>query len=649
MTVPPPPNQGGVEAPGMARYEELGLREVLREYQKEAVLFLLRMAWCFLALPMRTGKCLVSLAADVALDSRWTLIVAPSLVKWVWASEIAKWMKQPAVILEGRGGREAKRYCLACDGRGMVQDGSWCEACKQLNGQSYGYEIIEVRTVSKPVRAPKIEIPKPRSSRKRHKWTTGPSVRMNLMKEKRYGPFYPRRIDIERMKAERKRINAQFDTGLYQCSKHPEVQSVDKTALCVKCREALLSELRKARYIISNYDIMVAQELKDEAGELLGQRIDLPGWAPVLSRIDFDIAILDESHVLRGRPEKKRRGKNRRDRLKEALKRVKRVWLLTGTPVYGYTRDLWGQLDVASVGLYGEPWYPFDERYCEGHVNEHKGWEANGRSLLAETELEKRLRYIMLKKERSEILKDMPPKQRQVLHIDPKGELARVARQGTRLTTIKRALSTTLDHKIEDIVDNVVNEMSEGNGVLIFTYLKSSAERVMAAVEEEMKKPSRRTRMRAVNAQVWLAHGEVSDKGRFDMARTFRDHCGNRFAGAFVSTIDAMQVGISLMGATSVHFAELHWSPAAMLQAEDRPYEVGITGLSVVYYILKGSIDEHVLNVLTPKFETQVLLTGEEGARDAKQALGGPDAEEEDVDAIWDRLTQHLESGNEDD
>jgi hypothetical protein len=640
--VPPAPVDAGCDAPGMAEYERLGLREVLRNYQKEAALFLLRRAYCYLALPMRTGKTLVALSADMLVGSRWTLIVAPSLVKWVWADEILKWAKAEAIILEGRGGRLARQYCGTCRGRGNIagpddEEPVWCPDCTQLNGQSYGYRIHEVRTVSKPVRAPKIELPKPLRSRRRKKRVEHAAVRVNLMsKEPFVGPPYPTARDIEEMRRRRDEYYATFDEGLYCCSKHPEVQSHDPKGLCLKCRGELLTLLRNARYIIANYDILIAQDQHDEAGGFVGMRLDLPGWAPVLSHLDIDVAILDEAHVFRGRPQKKRRGRTRRDRLIDVVRRVRRVWLLTGTPIYGYTRDLWSPFDVASDGLWGRPWYDFDTRYCEGRINAHGGWEANGRSLLAESELKRRLGIVMLKKERSEILPELPPKERQVIRLEPKEALPPIDTSGTKRDIASRELARALEHKLVDIVDKVIDDMAEGNKVLVFTWLRASAERVFRAIEGKMRSPQVGVRMRQVNTATWLAHGEVSDKARFDVARDFREHAG---AGALVSTTDAMQVGISLFGATSMYFAELHPSPAAMLQAEDRPYEPGVTSFCAYYCVLKGSIDEHVEAMLLPKFETQVLLTDDEGAKDARAAFKD---EEESIEQIVDRLTAHL-------
>ena len=113
-----------------------------------------------------------------------------------------------------------------------------------------------------------------------------------------------------------------------------------------------------------------------------------------------------------------------------------------------------------------------------------------------------------------------------------------------------------------------------------------------------------------------------------------------------VATIDSMDVGQDLSGATSVHFAELHYSPAAMEQAEDRPYKPGITqGLMINYYVVQASIDEAMEALLLPKFRTQEKIAKGENAASMAEAFKGP---EEDEDEIMARLCGHLSSGAED-
>jgi SNF2 family DNA or RNA helicase len=76
-----------------------------------------------------------------------------------------------------------------------------------------------------------------------------------------------------------------------------------------------------------------------------------------------------------------------------------------------------------------------------------------------------------------------------------------------------------------------------------------------------------------------------------------------------------------LRGAQSVHFVDLHWNPAALFQAEDRPYEPGCTGLTILYYIVRQSVDEHVEHVVLPKIRDMDKVTNEEQAREALAAM----------------------------
>lgn len=637
--LPPEPTEAGVAAPGLDEYNRLRFAEVLRRYQKTAVLFLLRRAWAILALPMRTGKTLVAIAADVALGSEHTLIVAPGGIRWTWVDELAKWTGRAPLILEGRGGREAREYCLSCKGTGLVARDEWCPDCRQLNGQSYGYRIIEVRTVSRPVH-PEIELPEPRARRPFK--SARPSMRLNLRKDPPMGPRYPRRDELAAQRREYERNHP----PLYRCSIHAEVTSANPKDLCVRCREYLMLKLQQARYLVSSYETMIGQDWYDETGARLGQRLDLPGWAPLFARLRFDVAILDEIRMVRGRPEKKRRKKARRARLSYGLQHARRVFGLDGTPVGGHTRDLWSPLDIISDGLFGRPHYDFDERYCDGHTDERGGWVADGRSPLAETELKRRISYFILKMERSVILPELPPKQFSTITIETDEALPKTGRFGGDEAVLGRGIASSLGPKIPVAVDNMIAEALEGNCVFFLTYHPESCHRVMAAVEAELSKPQYRQAREKTNMKTWLATGD-GGRGRTEMCKDFVRHAEIGGGGILGSTILRMKGGYSLKGASSVHVIELYWKPDDIMQAIDRPNEVGITnGLSVILYKVKGSFDEHVLNALGPQFDTQVALIGDEDAQATRDGLLG---KPESVEEIERRLTAHLYSINDED
>lgn len=558
--------------PGLQRYRDLGLGDKLRDYQKVGAVFLARRAYAMNADPMRSGKTLQALAASVLTDADKVLIVCPALAKLVWADEACRWLKEEALLLEGRSATRGRIFCGVCGGRGRdPETGIRCAACRGKNGGSWGTRIVR--------------------------------------------------------------------------------------------DDALEHALRNKRYVIVNYDLLVGQQGKTETGQTY-LRPDLPGWAGRLSSVHFDLCIADESHLLRGwTPSAQQMAHTRRERFNQAVEHIRQVWLLTGTPVFGYIRDLWGQLDAMSKGAFtGPSRLPFDfhVRYADGHKGEY-GWVATGTTPHTLTELTPRLDVVKIQRPRSLILADMPAKVRTVYRIDPPAKAksssagaaghkssslllrqAQAAAKGGGKKKVTTLLSQTSTAKRPQVVDNVLAELSAGMKVVVFSLLRKNADALFKALKRGMQGRAYGTRMRKENAEIWLGHGDITPALRFAYARAFVEHPG---AAVFVSTIDAMQVAVSLRGAESVHFADLHYSPAAMLQAEDRPYEPGTAGLAISYYVVKDSIDEQIEAAVLPKFKTQEEVVKEEGAT-AVQAAFAP--EDETIDQILSRLAAHLNEPDDD-
>lgn len=576
--------------PGLSRYFDLKLNEVARDYQKEDAIFMARRAYCMNCNAMRMGKTLESLIASVLIDARRTLIVCPALAKYVWADEIARWLKEPTLVLEGRGGDIARRYCLTCMARGRVgkDRAEKCPDCKLRNGQSRGFRIYEAKDMKE----------------------TAP--------------------------------------GVYECRRHGRTLQAEPD-LRIQCKECLASidtAIDESRYVCVNYDLLVSQQGADAAGRTYA-RDDLPGWGPTLGRHSFDLCIGDEMHSIRGwSTDRTKKGTTRRERFNLVTENIPRVWGLTGTPIYGYVRDLWGQLDAISKGALtsdtGLP-FSFHQRYCLGHRGEF-GWEADGRSPLADTELRDRLRYFTIQRPRNETLKNLPPKTRQTIRIDDTrpSKAMRFGKDEPNSGRIARLIKSSFEVKVDHVVENVMNEMAEGNRSLVFTYARDSAERLAKAIERASNNREHRTRMREVNLKIWRVHGDTPTQVRFEQSRAFREHQG---AGVFLSTIDAMQIAISLGGASTVHFAELHWQPAAMLQAEDRPLAPGVTGIQIVYYIVRSSVDEHIEQILMPKIETKDRVERASGAREVRDAFSVDDDSDKSLADLILAMTKNVDLG----
>lgn len=396
-------------------------------------------------------------------------------------------------------------------------------------------------------------------------------------------------------------------------------------------REETLDALKRARFVIANYDILTPQ-MKHSAAGVRSEREDLPGWYGVLAAVGFDLCIIDEAHILRGRSKGNRVGESRRDKLKVVCQFIERVWELTGTPIFGRVADMWAMLDVLTHGLFGLGW-DFDKRYANGHKGEY-GWENDG--MTNPDELKSRLDAFLLKRDRKEILPELPPKTRQIIRIDAGKADFKKPPKGTGSGGIHGALRVTANIKEDIVVEAVSNEAAEGGKCVVFTYLRDNAQAMYAAFEKAREKDPR---LKLRNLRVWCVTGDVSTDARFKQAQAFREWEG---AAIFIATIDSVPVAISLKGAQSVHFADLTFDPATLLQAEDRPYEMGTTGLAIIYYVVEKTIDEHVIELVLPKMEMLENILAESAATDFSHAFSSKQTPEQIAEEIWARMEANI-------
>lgn len=571
-----------------------------------------------------SGKTRTSIAAAVLRGAQKVLIVAPAIAKYVWAEEIAKVLGEEAVLLEGRAATTCRRFCMTCLGRGRLKLEDGVRVAREQ-----GWDDKRLR----------------------------PHVRKAINYEVTWED------SLEDPKAAWERLLAGLPEAVLPAfanrpHKPPKsgtpkvsVDTHDAYMMCAACTASGTSifrddechqEIARARFVVINYELLVAQGTTEATGKETVVRA-LPGWADALSTHFFDHCIADELHMIRGfSTDQSRKGKTRRERFNVATQNIPVVWGLTGTPVFGFTRDLWGQLDSLSQGAMVSNGsrlpFTFHARWCEGHQGEF-GWVADGRSPEAATEIPDRLKYMMIRRPRSVILSHMPEKVRQVYSIEPTSSFQKKLGGSRSTMALKSVLASTLRAKLPDLVSNIITEMAGDAKVVIFCLTRDNVINIYKAMKAAIEKPTNATLMSRVKARGWAVTGDVSLETRFKQSANFKEWAGSAF---FISTIDAMQVGISLSSKTakyptqSVHFADLHWSPSAMVQAEDRPYEPGVKGMTIAYYIVKGSADEHIRDVVLPKVETVAKLTQEEGA----EGIGSTFAvdEQESLNDLYARL-----------
>ena len=131
--------------------------------------------------------------------------------------------------------------------------------------------------------------------------------------------------------------------------------------------------------------------------------------------------------------------------------------------------------------------------------------------------------------------------------------------------------------------------------------------------------------------------GSISTENRHRYVQHFQESSEWLIA---ILSLTASSLGITMTAATNVIFAEVHWTPALMLQAEDRVHRIGQENAVNIYYLFgKETMDEIIFPVLTQKShviaETLDAKRAEYNLRmKAKQGLNQDEIEKFEREAI---------------
>ena len=314
----------------------------------------------------------------------------------------------------------------------------------------------------------------------------------------------------------------------------------------------------------------------------------------------FRIVVADESHYVKD-------GKAKRTKaLVPILKRAKRCLLLSGTPALNRPRDLFPQLDSLRPGSMGS-FSDFAKRYCDARMKPW-GWDASGGSnleelhgILTKTYMHRRLKSV--------VADQLPKKRRECVRFELAADAARAANEAARalvrslqeagndssrrFETLKALTAwgvVTARAKAGDVAARVAEilESGSGNKMLFFAHHHCMLDAMTNA-------------LRAARVPHVRVDGTTPSLERAIAVRRFQEEKELRVA---VLSIQACGQGITLTAASDVVFGELHWVPAAMLQAEDRAHRIGQTNpVNVRYLCAAGTLDDIVWPAVSRKLE----------------------------------------------
>lgn len=343
--------------------------------------------------------------------------------------------------------------------------------------------------------------------------------------------------------------------------------------------------------------------------------------AEYVEKLNVRCLILDECHYIKNRSAKRTKA------VFEIAKRnnLELILALSGTPLLNRPIELWTTLRLLRPDLFRSFW-DYALKYC-GAYKSAWGWVFNGASNVKEL-AEILRKTVMIRREKKDVLKDLPPKMRMIvpLQIDKDKKFlaleAKVRKVIDQLEKLQRELEGKVKGKEFDFVREIKKRMRalwSGNFADIEVYRKEAVERKFNFVCEfidnclEQLEQNGKVVVFCHHRDVWqrlmdryreVAVGVI---GGDDMKR--RDEAVKKFqeddkVRIFVGSIRASGEGITLNRANKVIFMEYDWSPARMLQAEDRLHRVGQRDVVNSYwFVLEDSIDEYFVKKLVEKLQ----------------------------------------------
>uniref|UniRef100_A0AAX7U147 SWI/SNF-related matrix-associated actin-dependent regulator of chromatin subfamily A-like protein 1 n=1 Tax=Astatotilapia calliptera TaxID=8154 RepID=A0AAX7U147_ASTCA len=320
----------------------------------------------------------------------------------------------------------------------------------------------------------------------------------------------------------------------------------------------------------------------------------------LLSRMDkqqpgnpFNVLIMDESHFLKNM---------KTARCKAALpllKVAKRVILLSGTPAMSRPAELYTQILAVRPTLFPR-FHEFGIRYCDARQMTW-GWDYTGSSNLGELKLLLE-ECLMLRRLKSEVLSQLPAKQRKVVTVTIDGINTRTK---AALSAAAKQLAKGHRNKMEEKEALLVfyNHTAEAKLQAIMEYiidmLECGREKFLVFAHHKLVLDHITTELGKKNVGFIRIDGSTPSAERQQLCERFQYSAKTCVA---VLSITAANMGLTLHSADLVIFAELFWNPGVLIQAEDRVHRIGQTSsVNIHYLVAKGTADDHLWPMIQEK------------------------------------------------
>ena len=341
---------------------------------------------------------------------------------------------------------------------------------------------------------------------------------------------------------------------------------------------------KKAIYII-NYDI-------------------LGSWAPELMKLEPKTLVLDECHYIKNQ-------KAQRTKIVNSMAgKVPYLICLSGTPIINRPIEMFNSIQLIEPSLFPS-FFQYAQRYC-GATHNGYGWDFKGATNTEELH-QKLTDSIMLRRLKSEVLKDLPAKVRTVIPLEINNRrdydraLKEFASSSKESGLIDKTIEATGGPKASNAGADALVEIEKLKQLCIEGKMTQSIEWIENFLDQGQKLVVFATHKRTIDkltehfGKVAVkVDGSVTSENRQAAVDAFQNNDQVRL---FVGNIKAAGVGLTLTAASSTCFLELGWTPGEHDQGEDRVHRIGQEADSVNAYYLVGvdTIEEDIAELLDEK------------------------------------------------
>lgn len=331
----------------------------------------------------------------------------------------------------------------------------------------------------------------------------------------------------------------------------------------------------------------------------------LADWKDELAKVGFRLLVGDEVQAI-GNPDSLRASA-----FKELSEIIPHVIGMSGTPAMSKPLQFWTLLSIVEPARF-KNYYVFRNRYCDPQTDAY-GTKYNGASNVEE--LHELLVGCMLRRTKSEVMKDLPPKVMEVVPLEVNDsdldayyeeersvfseETVKGEKESAR-NKVAHLLRTAYALKEKSLMAWVEDFLESGKKLLLFAWHRS----VVEVLYDTLK-----------DYHPAIIYGGMST-GEREEART--KFINDPKCRVIVANIQAGGVGIDGFQevCSDVAFAEFSHTPNYHRQAEDRLHRSGQkTSVTSYYLVAPGTVDMDAIEVLDARAKMlDGVLDGKETA-----------------------------------